>query len=145
MRKLKLIFALPVLAFLACSEDPVSDQIETAIETQTVNFKDDITEVAFPNDFGAVTDVYYTGLKLPVENVNGKYIYQGDIIIPKSKATKNPVDLIYEKGKAPQTKSVGRTSAYWTDNTVYYDIDGSLPDKNRVYDAISHWEANTNL
>ena len=45
----------------------------------------------------------------------------------------------------PATKSVGRTSAYWTDNTVYYEIDGSLPDKDRVYDAISHWEANTNL
>ncbi len=147
MRKMKFVFVLPFLAFMACSEDPVSDQIETENETQThaKTFKDDITEIAFPDDYGTVSDIYYTGLKMPVESVNGKYIYQGDIIIPKSKATKNPVQVIYDKGKAPINKSVGRTSAYWTDNIVYYDIDGSLPDKNRVYDAISHWEANTNL
>ncbi|MDX1701588.1 MAG: M12 family metallopeptidase, partial [Melioribacteraceae bacterium] len=100
----------------------------------------------FPGETGTKTDVYYTGKKMPVENVNGNYVYQGDIIIPRNKASKSPVKLVYNKGeKAPQTKSVGRTSAYWTDNTVYYEIDGSLPDKNRVYDAISHWEANTNL
>ncbi|MCH4823764.1 M12 family metallopeptidase [Gramella lutea] len=147
MKKLKLIFVLPALAFLACSEDPVSDQIETENEpqTQTKNLNNANTEVAFPDEVGAKTEIYYTGLKLPVESVNGQYVYQGDIIIPKSKATKSPVKLVYEKGETPQNKSVGRTSAYWKDNTVYYDIDGSLPNKDRVYDAISHWEANTNL
>ncbi len=147
MKKLKLIFVLPVLAFLACSEDPVSDQIETENEpqTQTKNLNDANTEVAFPDEFGTVAEVYYTGKKLSVENVNGQYVYQGDILIPKSKTTKSPVKLVYEKGETPDTKSVGRTSAYWKDNTVFYDIDGSLPNKDRVYDAISHWEANTNL
>ncbi len=147
MRKLKLIFVLPVLTFLACSEDPVSDQIEGGNETQTQStiFQDDITEVAYPDNIGTVSKIYYTGLELAVENVDGNYIYEGDILIPKSKASKSPVQVIYEKGKAPAGKSVGRTSHYWTDNTVYYEIDGSLPDKNRVYDAISHWEANTNL
>lgn len=145
MRKLKLIFLLPALAFMACSEDSVEEQIETETQPQTAGFKDEITEIAFPEDYGKVTDVYYTGMKLPVENVNGKFVYQGDIIIPNDKASKSPVKLVYEKGETPQEKSVGRTSHYWTDNTVYYEIDGSLPDKNRVYDAISHWEANTNL
>lgn len=147
MRKLKLIFLLPVLAFMSCSEDPISDQIdsENQNQTQTSNSYDDITEVAFPNDYGTVSDIYYTGMKMAVENVNGKYIYQGDIIIPNSKASKSPVKLVYEKGEVPTQKSVGRTSAYWPDNTVYYEIDGSLPNKDRVYDAISHWEANTNL
>ena len=52
MRKLKLIFVLPVLIFLACSEDPISDQIETENEpqTQTKNLNDDITEIAFPDE-----------------------------------------------------------------------------------------------
>ncbi|TRO65138.1 M12 family metallopeptidase [Christiangramia sabulilitoris] len=147
MRKLKFIFVLPVLAFLACSEDPVTDQIGTENEpqTQTVTFQDDLTEMAFPDSKGAETEIYYTGIKLPVEDIDGKYVYQGDIIIPKSETSKSPVKLVYEEGETPSEKSVGRTSAYWTDNTVYYEIDGSLPDKNRVYDAISHWEANTNL
>ena len=148
MRKLKLIFVLPFIVFMACSEDPVSDQFETEEQTQTETdfLSDALTEIAFPDSKGSVTTVYYTGMKMPVENVNGKYIYQGDIIIPKGKASKSPVKLVYEADeKVPDTKSVGRTSHYWTDNVVYYEIDGSLPDNNRVYDAISHWEANTNL
>ncbi|WP_300440024.1 M12 family metallopeptidase [Christiangramia sp.] len=146
MRKLKLVFVLPLLAIFACSEDPVTDQInsENTPQTQSKNLLDNVTEVAFPEQFGTVSDVYYTGLKLPVEDIEGQYVYQGDIIIPRNKTSKSPVEVIYEKGQAPQ-KSVGRTSHYWPDNTVFYDIDGSLPDKNRVYDAISHWEANTNL
>ena len=147
MRKLKLIFALPVLAIIACSEDPITDQMETGGEsqTQTKNLTEDITEVAFPEEIGSKSDVYYTGVKLPVEEVNGQMVFEGDIIIPRSQTSKSPVKLVYEKGETPQQKSVGRTSSYWPDNTVFYDIDGSLPDKNRVYDAISHWEANTNL
>ena len=145
MRKLKLFFWLPVLTILACSEDPVTEEIQTENENQTTKINDELTEVAFPEDKGAVTDIYYTGRKLPVENVNGKYVYQGDILIPNSKASKSPVKLVYEKGEVPTQKSVGRTSGYWTDNTVYYQIDSSLPDTDRVYDAISHWEANTDL
>ena len=147
MRKSKLIFALSTLALVACSDDPVSDQIETGNEsqTQTTNINDDITEVAFPEETGVTTDIFYTGMKMPVEQVNGKYIFEGDIIIPRSKASKSPVQLVFQKGETPTQKSVGRTSAYWTDNTVFYEIDGSLPNKDRVYDAISHWEANTNL
>jgi len=147
MRKLKLFFWLPALSLIACSEDPVTEDIpvENQNKIETSNVNDALVEVAYPDSKGTVTDIYYTGMKLPVENVNGKYIYQGDIIIPKSKATKSPVKIVYEKGETPTEKSVGRTSAYWTDNTVYYEIDGNLPDKDRVYDAISHWEANTNL
>ncbi|PTX42577.1 astacin (peptidase family M12A) [Christiangramia gaetbulicola] len=148
MRKLKLFFWLPVLSIMACSDDPISEEVQVESENQieSSNAKDPLVEIAYPDSKGAVTDIYYTGMKMPVENIDGKYIYQGDIIIPRGKASKSPVKLVYEKGeKAPENKSVGRTSAYWTDNTVYYEIDGSLPDKDRVYDAISHWEANTNL
>lgn len=146
MKKLKLVFLLPVLAFIGCSEDPVSDEIISEKEPQNSNFKNEVAEVAFPNELGSKTDIYYTGMKMPVENVNGKYIFEGDIIIPRDKATKSPVKLVYGKDeKAPENKSVGRTSAYWKDNTVYYEVDGSLPNSNRVYDAIKHWESNTNL
>lgn len=150
MEKLKFIFLLPAFVFIGCSEDPVSEEINSENEAQNQinnpNFIEDITEIAFPNEIGSKTDVYYTGMKMPVENVNGKYIFEGDIIIPRGKATKSPVQLVFGKDeKAPENKSVGRTSAYWKDNTVYYDVDGSLPNSTRVYDAIKHWEANTNL
>ncbi|APG59247.1 M12 family metallopeptidase [Christiangramia salexigens] len=145
MKKLKIALLLPVLAFFACSEDPINDQTKVNETSENAEFSDGLTEIAFPDDYGKVSDIYYTGLKMPVENVNGKYVYQGDILIPKDKASKTPVKLVYEKGEVPSGKSVGRTSAYWPDNTVYYQIDSSLPNTSRVYDAISHWEANTNL
>ncbi|WPY99681.1 M12 family metallopeptidase [Christiangramia sp. OXR-203] len=147
MRKLKLFFCLPVLSLFACSDDPISEeiQVENQNQTEKVNSNDPLVEVAYPDSKGNVTDIYYTGMKMPVENVNGKYIYQGDIIIPKGKSSKSPVQLIYDFEDIPSNKSVGRTSAYWTDNVVYYEIDGSLPNNDRVYDAISHWEANTNI
>lgn len=145
MKKLKFLFLLPVLGIMACSEDQISEQVENEKQPQTANFTEANTEVAFPGEMGKTSDVYYTGRKLPVENLHGKYIYQGDIILPASEVSKSPVQLVFEKGENVGTKSVGRTSRYWTDNTVYYEIDGSLPDKTRVTDAIDHWEANTNL
>lgn len=33
----------------------------------------------------------------------------------------------------------------WPNATVPYDIDPNLPNQSRVNDAISHWEANTNI
>lgn len=145
MRNLRLTLLLPALAFLSCSEDPITDQSETEIQTEIANFSDGLTEQAFPEQIGDVTDIYFGGRQLPVEAVNGTFVYQGDILFSPDMISKSPVKVIYEKGETPAQKSVGRTSAYWPNNTVYYDIDGSLPDKNRVYDAISHWEANTSL
>jgi len=60
--------------------------------------------------------------------------------------TSNDVKLVFEEGEEiPAQKSVGRTSARWPDNTVYYAIDSNLPDQNRALDAIKHWEASTTL
>ncbi len=145
MRTFKLIFLLPVLAIMACSKDPITDQSETEMQPQTANFSDDLTEMAYPGEFGKVSDVYFTGRKLPVEALNGTYVYEGDILLANNMVSTSPVKLIYEEGETPTEKSVRRTSAYWPDNTVYYDVDSSLPNTSRVYDAISHWEANTNL
>ncbi|MEO2063012.1 MAG: M12 family metallopeptidase [Christiangramia sp.] len=145
MRKQKLFFLLPALAFFACSKDPVTDQTQISTENQATIINDEITEIAFPDQKGKVSDVYYTGMKLPVENVNGKHVYQGDILLPKGKVSKSPVQLVYEKGEAPTEKSTGRTSHYWPENTVYYEVDGSLGNSDRVYDAIRHWESNTNV
>lgn len=148
MKKMKLVYLLPALAlFASCSKDPV-DEIEEvntselAVETAAA---DEMTEVATENP-GAVTNVYYAGQKIPVEEFNGDYVYQGDILIHKEMASNQEVKLVYEKGETPvANKSVGRTSARWPNNTVYYAVDSNLDNKTRVYDAIKHWESNTNI
>ena len=146
MRKLNLLYLLPAIAILSCSKDSVTEIEKTE---QQLTGKEETTanvEVAYPNDFGIVSEVYYAGQKMAVEEIDGKFVYQGDIIFDSDMLTSSGVKLVYEKGEQPsQQKSVGRTSRRWTNNTVYFSVDNNLPDKNRVYDAVQHWEANSSL
>ncbi len=143
MKNLKLLLAIPLLGFISCSEDEVSDSLDN---NGTESFiPDDITEIAFPDKTGVVSDVYFAGKKLPIEQIEGKFVYQGDIFLPEENVSKSPVELILKSGEDLNSinKSTGRTEFFWPDNTVYYDIDPSLPNQQRVTDAISHWESNT--
>lgn len=138
------MYVLPALAILSCSKDEITpDTEEQLLETKELSAN---VEMAYPKDFGMLSDVYYAGQKITVEEIDGDYIYEGDIIFSNDMVTLRDVKLVFEQGEEiPAQKSVGRTSARWTDNTVYYSIDSNLPDQNRAINAIKHWEANTNL
>lgn len=148
MNKFKLSYFLPALALLAsCSKDSV-EEVEEINETETsVEVFASEAEVEVANSTpGSVSEVYYAGQQMPVESFNGDYVYQGDILFSKDMVTQEPVKMVFEKGETPTpNKSVGRTSARWPNNTVYYAIDSNLDNKTRVYDAIKHWEEKTNL
>ncbi len=144
MRRLNFLYLLPALAILSCSKDSITpDTEEQLIETEELSVAN--VEVAYPQDFGLLSDVYYAGKKITVEEIDGDYVYEGDILLSNDMITTQDVKLVYEIGEEPQEKSVGRTSGRWPNNTVYYSIDSNLPDKNRATDAIKHWEANTSL
>ncbi len=149
MKNLKLTLVLPALAVLAsCSQDPVEEVVDqNLVEPGTeVTAQGAMVETANPNTPQGVQDVFFAGQRIPVENFNGEYVYQGDIMLPKSMTSSQEVKLVYEKGETPPAnKSTGRTSGRWPNNTVYYAIDSNLDNKTRVYDAIAHWEANTNV
>ncbi|MFV8839000.1 M12 family metallopeptidase [Salinimicrobium soli] len=147
MKRTKLIYLLPVLALTAsCSKDPVEDYEETgALEPVEISSSDEMAELANPA-LGNVTEVYFAGQQLTVEEFGGEYIYQGDIMLAPDMVSQEPVKLVYEKDETPPAnKSVGRTSGRWPNNTVYYAIDANLDNKARVYDAIAHWENKTNI
>ncbi|WP_245583639.1 M12 family metallopeptidase [Salinimicrobium xinjiangense] len=148
MKKFRFTYVLPALALLAsCSKDNPNEleelnNIDPAVEMVA---GDEMVEVARP-ETGSVTTVFYAGQELDVEDFNGDYLYQGDILIPKDMASTSEVQVIFEKDEViPQNKSVGRTSGRWPENTVYYAIESGLDNKTRVYDAIKHWESNTNV
>lgn len=144
MKRLKYFFLLPAIALVACSKDSVEESGK--VETSEEFFEEDLTEIANPDSQGAVTDVYFAGMRIPVEEFEGEYIYQGDMMFSPDMVSTEPVQVVYEKDQLPSgQKSVGRTSGRWPNNTVYYAIDANLPDQQRVVDAIKHWEANTNL
>lgn len=144
MKNLKYLLAIPLLAFISCSEDNFSESLIDENQTKS-SINDDFTEIAFPGEMGKVSDIYFAGRKLPVEELNGKYVYQGDIFLPEANISKSPVDLVLEPNEDPGTlnKSVGRTKYFWPDNIVYYEVDPSLPNQQRVSDAINHWESTT--
>ena len=144
MRRSKLLFLLPALAFLSCSEETITpestEQQLTGTETLSAN-----VEVAYPDEIGAVSEVYFSGQKVAVEEIDGEFIYQGDIMFSPDMLSDKLQDLVYEPGQRVAQKSVGRTAGRWPNNTVYYAIDGTLSGQSRVTEAIKHWEANTSL
>lgn len=144
MRKSKLLFLLPALAFLSCSEETITpentEQQLTGTEVPSAN-----VEVAYPDEIGAVTELFYAGQKMALEEIDGEFIYQGDMMFSPDMLSNKEQVLVYEPGLKVSEKSVGRTAGRWPNNTVYYSIDGALSGQNRVTDAIKHWEANTSL
>ena len=145
MRRRNVLYLLPALAFLSCSEDSMDPQSPEEQITGTTEEVVANVEVAYPNEIGAVSEVYFAGQKMAVEAIDGEYIYEGDIkLLPDMLSSKSQL-LVYEPGQKVSEKSVGRTSAYWPNNTVYYSIDSNLTGKERVTEAIKHWEANTSL
>lgn len=145
MRRLNVLFLLPAMAFLSCSEDSITDPLTP--EEQTTGNQEILAnvETAYPNEIGTVSEVYFAGRKMAVEEIDGEYIYEGDIMFAADMLSDKEQKLVYEPGEKVSQKSVGRTSGRWPNNTVYYSIDSNLSGKERVSDAIRHWEANSSL
>lgn len=141
MRKFRFLFLLSSLTILSCSKDQINEIEENP---QNEVFNQNLTEIAYPKQLGTTRQVYYAGQKLPVEEIKGSYVYQGDIILSKDMASSQSKKLVYQEGEAIP-KSTGRTSGLWEDNTVYFQVDPNLPNQARVYDAVKHWESNTSL
>lgn len=81
---------------------------------------------------GFVNGVTVTDLPLRYIEVNGRAVYQGDIILAPSQ---------------PMQAGIGITprSYLWPDRLVPYQIHQNLPNQERVRDAIKHWEEHTSI
>lgn len=134
---LVILSTIAVLLFSCNEEDRVEEPRISSLEK---------TELAYPDLTGKVYTGFYEGTEVIYENVNGDYVFEGDILLDKEFVTDNIDGLIHEAGdESKLARSVGRTSGRWPNNTVYYSIDSNLPSQYRVTDAIAHWEANTNV
>ena len=87
-------------------------------------------EEAFPGVVGElVTVTYDIGGEITCRKIDGRLFYQGDIVIPTLPETRGV-------GRNPNT-STRLFGALWPDNTLYYSVDQSFPDKNRIQNAIN--------
>lgn len=140
------IIILLITLITSCNDESIND-LENPEKNSAGIIESSNTEiVAFPYS-GALSEVFYGGQKLPVEIYNADtYVFEGDIILSEKLITTEEVKLIYEKGEnPPSNKSVGKTLHRWPNTTVFYTIDPNLTDKNRIFEAIKHWEDRTNL
>lgn len=78
--------------------------------------------------------------------INGKS-YEAPLTVTAEGSALIEGDLIVASAEELQQKGlfVSETSALWPKGIVRYKIDGNLPNKTRVRDAIGEWERSTNI
>ncbi len=119
--------------FMSCETNnlDVLEQENTPTEILNDNY---FVEQAYPGISGDIVDFTLGSDIIKAEDIEGKYIVEGDMVFSK--------DQVSSEGL---TQSTARTKNRWPNNIVYYRVDPALPNKARVYNAINHWEANTNV
>lgn len=98
---------------------------------------------------GEVKTSYISGSTFGLKEVtyierNGEAIFEGDIILGNDEELQNFKRQIEDPNLAGAVAIPGM-GFRWPGGIINYRIDPSLPDQQRVTDAIRHLEANTNL
>lgn len=107
-----------------------------------------------------IIQTYIAGNKFDVKQitcsvVDGKAIFEGDILIGNVEeveirspdGVESTMGITEENnGETRVSRGIGITGVRyrWPDRKIPFSIDQSLPNKNRVTDAIRHWEEKTN-
>lgn len=118
-----------LITFNSCQKDLEDTKPQEVVTTKTITTEK--TELAYPNKTGTVVNFQAGEQDLQVEDFGDHYIFEGDIVL--------------DKIGDPTHRSTWRTDRPWPNATVYYTIQNSLPNKQRVYDAIKHWRQKTNI
>jgi hypothetical protein len=84
---------------------------------------------AFPGQKGTVMTGTYLGEQIEYEEINGKCVFQGDIVL-------DPEDVTPDRG-AGRTKS----SVFWPSRTVYFNIESSLSSTTNLNTAIDYYRS----
>jgi hypothetical protein len=72
--------------------------------------------------------------------IDGEAIFEGDIVLGTAERLEQSVHDLDLEGTI-----ISGSRYRWPGGVVVYTIDSSMPDQQRVTDAISHWESRTNI
>lgn len=129
MNRLSSIFLLSFLGllFFSCDNDQTKKDARSTC-------KDCVTEEAFPDKTGTPETMTVGGQTLHYTAINGKAVFEGDIILDSSfVAFNDTVSLV----------GAGINGRRWPNNTLVYTIDPGLADSQKVIAAMQHWQSNT--
>ena len=96
---------------------------------------------------GFISGVTFKNKPVQYTAVNGLAVFEGCIVLGTVEEMEHRAALL-RAGQDPDIeRGVGITGQQyrWPNALMPYDIDPSLPNQNRVTDAIAHWQANTNM
>lgn len=125
------------LFFTSCEEN--INLIPTKNEISIENNANPNTFLEHTGLKGDLTNIKYNNTELLVQKIDNQYYFEGDIMLIPDSGIYNPLE------KSAKINSTGRATKLWENNTIYYTIDESLNYTYRVYNAIEHWEQNTNI
>src|SRR5437016_992086 len=86
-----------------------------------------------------ISGATFSGKGVQYAAIDGKAMFEGDIVLgPLAPGADSD---------AVALQSVGITGSQfrWPNATIPFEIDPSLPNQQRVTDAIAHWHANTRI
>jgi uncharacterized protein (TIGR02145 family) len=140
MRNLLLVSTIIMICFITnCKKNGnVDDKAE-----QNAKY---IKEEAFGGVQGELIDFIINEDTITCEKINGLYVWQGDMILTYDQLTfADTVKSATIKGAGLPMRDFTWWSYanLWPNSIVYYSIADGFPNKNRVIDAIDHWEKNT--
>lgn len=137
---LKCLFLIVFFTLSSCEKTPI-EETNTVISSSTEdNVKTEYIDL-FNSSEGKWVNIWYKGVQIKAFEINEGYIYSGDVLIPKNKASSNYKEY---NGISKTGGSITLLSR-WPKGQVIYEIDPALPNQNRVTNAISHWTNNTNI
>ncbi|MBZ4415243.1 M12 family metallopeptidase [Myxococcus sp. RHSTA-1-4] len=104
-------------------------------------------ELAMPEVQGTQVIIEGPGGTHTLEVKAGQYVFQGDILLTEEQVEvlRGDESRLQSAQVRPSSAALSSLSKMWPFQTVYYVINGALPDQGRVTSAIAHWQANTNL
>ncbi len=132
MKKLLCISTLAALVSLcACRKEDNENVVKPASMPATASTAMSTEEDA-PGEVGTAEKGYLFGQPIEYARINGKAVFQGDIVLTEAQLTQNPPPVGDKNGRV---EGAGRTGGRWSNNTVYFTIASTLSNQARVTSA----------
>jgi hypothetical protein len=122
-----------ILVLLGCEHEELKMHQSESPKGSSVKI-----EIAMPSIKGEILSLGGIGEnQLTIEKKNGLNIWMGDIVLTDKQV--NTLSAMTKKKKNERT-ALETIRTLWPTATVYFTINPSLPNANRVADAIAHWQ-----